>query len=69
MKLYETPKQSKIKAETFNEANEKLGDFITFHHADGMYSYCTIDGVTENNVCHLPANQELKKEDDYYVLA
>jgi len=65
MKLYEIPKGSRIKAETNNETG-KVGDFIIFHRLDGMYSYCTIEGTTE--VCHLGANQELKKTEDYYEL-
>jgi hypothetical protein len=69
MKLYEIPKGSRIKAETTSEG-KKLGDFIIFHHLDGMYSFCTIEGK-EDKICHLGASQELKKVDmtDYYELA
>ena len=66
MKLYEIPKESRIKAETSNKEG-KLGDFIIFHHLDGMYSYCSVEGKPEK-ICHLSANQELKKVDDYYEL-
>lgn len=66
MKLYEIPGGSRIKAETSNEEG-KLGDFIIFHHLDGLYSFCTVEGTKE--VCHLSANQELKLSDDgYYEL-
>jgi len=70
MKLTEIPKGSKIKAETTNDKGEKLGDFITFHHLDGMYSFCTVDGLEKDNVCHLGNQQELKKVEgkDYYEL-
>ena len=53
MKLYEIPQGSRIKAETFNDKNEKLGDFIIFHKLDGAFSYCTIEGTDE--VGHLSA--------------
>ena len=67
MKLYEIPNGSRIKAEITN-SNGKLGDYITFIHLDGMYSYCTVEGTDE--VCHLPATQELVlSEGGYYELA
>jgi len=65
MKLYQIPGESRIKTETINETG-KIGYFITFHHIDGMYSYCTVEGTGE--VCHLRADQELKKTGDYYEL-
>jgi hypothetical protein len=66
MKLHEIPKGSRIKAETSNEKG-KLGDFIVFHHLDGMYSYCTVEGTTK--ACHLHVNQELTLSDEgYYEL-
>lgn len=67
IRLYELPEGSRLKAETFNDAGEKLGDFIIFHHADGMYSYCTVEGK-ENEACHLSAVQQLSKVGDYYEL-
>ena len=66
MKLYNIPKNSRIKAE-IKENGKKLSDFIIFHKLDGMYSYCTVEGM-EDKVCHLQATQELKKVDDYYEL-
>ena len=62
MKLYEIPKNSIINAEVRNEDGKVLGSQITFHHLDGMYSYCTVVGSGE--VCHLGANQELELMDD-----
>lgn len=68
MKLYDIPRESRIKAETRNAEGEKIVDFIIFHKLDGMYSYCTVEG--SNEVVHLSASQELKKseEGDYYEL-
>lgn len=68
MKLYEIPRESRIKAET-NDENGKVGDYIIFHHVDGMFSYCTVEGKPEH-VCHLAANQELELSEDgcYYEL-
>lgn len=66
MKLYEIPRESRIKAETSNE-NGKLGDYIIFHKLDGMFSYCTVEGKPDE-VCHLSASQELKFNGDCYEL-
>lgn len=67
MKLYEIPEGSRIKAETSNEKG-KLGDYIIFHHLDGAFSFCTVEGKPEE-VCHLSVNQELKLSDEgYYEL-
>lgn len=64
--LAEIPKESRIKAETSNDKG-KLGDFIIFHHLDGMYSYCTVEGTDE--VCHLSRQQPLTlHKDGYYEL-
>ncbi len=58
----------RIKAETTNGEGKKIGDFIIFHHLDGMYSYCTVEGTGE--AVHLGAATELKlnKKGNYYVL-
>lgn len=66
MKLYEIPRGSRIKADTTNEDGTPLGDFIIFHHLDGAFSYCTVEGTEE--VCHLSASQQLEKEGDYYIM-
>lgn len=67
MKLYDIPKGSRIKAET-SDSTGKLGDFIIFHKIDGMYSYCTVEGM-KDKVVHIGAFTELEKKEDYYVFA
>ena len=64
MKLYEIPKGSKIKV-NLNSGREV---FITFHHIDGMYSYCTLEDGDPDNVVHLNASTPLKQIEDYYVI-
>lgn len=52
----------KIKEKCYDSKNQYLGDMITFHRIDGMYSYCTVDGVEEGkNVIHLSAMTPLVK--------
>lgn len=53
MKLFDLPRNTRIKLES--------GDEINFHHIDGMYSYCTDD---EGNVVHLAAWTEAEIADD-----
>lgn len=69
IKLYELPRDKgiRIKAETSNE-HGKIGDFIIFHHLDGMYSYCTEEKT--GAVVHLYANTELiyKIKEGYYEI-
>lgn len=70
--LYDLPRDKgvKIKAECRNEKNEVIGDMITFHHTDGMYSYCTVDGVEGNKaVIHLSVMTPLKWTGEYYEIA
>lgn len=66
LKLYEIPKESKIKGEYVDTATgQVIGDMATFHHLDGMYSFCTIDGVeAPNNVIHLSAVTPLLINED-----
>jgi len=60
MKLQDIPKGSKIKVEE---------GIITFHHLDGMYSYCTADWrKKEESIIHLSRMTPLKKEGDYYFM-
>lgn len=67
MKLYEIPRGSRIKAETIDDEGNKLGEFIIFHHLDGMYSYCTVEGT--DRACHLSVTQQLElSEEGYYTL-
>lgn len=58
----------RIKCETSNDEG-KLGDFIIFHHLDGLYSYCTVEGK-DDKVVHLYALTELKLSEDgsYYEM-
>ena len=60
MKLYEIPRDSKIKCECSDGSK-----YITFHRIDGMYSFCSTE---KGGICHLFAGTELEKENDYYVL-
>ena len=61
MKLYDLPRGSKIKTDE---------GFITFHHLDGMYSYCTADFLPEGeNVLHLVAWTPIKEENGIYSIA
>ena len=64
MKLYEIPRNSKIKAK--NTSGKDI--FITFLHLDGAYSYCVIEDSDPDNVIHLSANTPLKKVGDYYEI-
>lgn len=64
MKLFDIPRGSRIKT-TLTSGKEC---FITFHHTDGMYSYCTLDDSDPDNVLHLSVVTELKKVEDYYEI-
>jgi hypothetical protein len=52
MKLYEVPRETKVKVVENNSNLEVL-----FKHIDGMYSYC-VD--SNNNVIHLAAWTEVE---------
>ena len=68
MKLYVIPKGSRIKAVTTDENGQKKGDFVIFHHLDGLFSYWTVEGTED--VCHLAVNQDLTlSEEGYYELS
>lgn len=67
MKLYEIPKQSKIKLTIANPEDPKGSEQVClFHHIDGMYSYIT---TPSGAVVHLGASTELKLIGDIYELA
>lgn len=68
IKLLDLPRNSRIKAETKDVDGNIMGDFIIFHHVDGMYSYCTVEGKPDK-ACHLGVFTELKKTGDYYEFA
>ena len=61
-KLYDIPNNSKIVATIQEHGKEQRKATITFHHLDGMYSYCTIDDT--NEVVHIGASAELELLDD-----
>jgi len=56
MKLYDVPRNSRIKIEGLT-VNGVLTEDINFHHIDGIYSFCTTD---EGDVIHLPSTLECK---------
>lgn len=58
MKLHEIPEGSTIKCETSDGSK-----FITFHHLDGMYSYCTTE---RGGVTNLSRMTPIIKRDGYY---
>jgi len=69
MKLYEVPRNSKIKLETFDEAGQKLGDFITYYHPDGMFSYCAVVGNPSKIInLHLLTDIDKVEGEDYYQM-
>ena len=55
-KLYDVPRNSRIKFEDGTELN--------FHHVDGAYSYCTLDDGT---VVHLAAWEDVEVLNDANV--
>lgn len=69
MKLYDIPRGSKLMLEV--NGSGKL-EPCTFHHLDGMYSYCTVDRLEAekdgSGVFHLGGAQPLKNVDDHYEL-
>lgn len=65
MYLYEIPQESKIHIVTYEINGSKLIRPVTFHHTDGMYSYCTTDdGFVVNLSVHTP----LVKVGDHYEI-
>jgi len=69
MRLFEIPNGSKLKLSVSKDGESFGEETITFHHVDGMYSFCTVDAWPEGeNVCHLSAVAPMKKVDDHYEL-
>lgn len=72
IRLYELPRDKNVKLKlsmSINGGEEQL-ETVTFHHVDGMYSFCTIDRLPEGkNVIHPAAFTSLVKEGDFYFLA
>lgn len=62
MMLHEIPRESKIKVRILGEDHDT---FMTFHHLDGMYSYCTTD---DGKILHLSVVTPLKKVNNYYEI-
>jgi hypothetical protein len=59
MKLYEVPRNSKIKL--VDAHPDRKEEVYNFDHIDGMYSYCT----DKNNVpCHFAAWTEVEVVND-----
>lgn len=65
--LHQIPRGSSIKV-TLKSGREVMA---TFHHLDGMYSYCTLNGNADS-AFHLSVMTPLRKftgkEGDYYVI-
>ena len=66
MKLHEIPKNSKLIVQTGDGKDHKA----TFHHLDGMFSYCTIDDLPKDkyNIFHLGVMEEMVKVGNHYEL-
>lgn len=60
MFLHEIPKKSKIKCDCSDGS-----EYVTFHHVDGLYSYCTTD---KGAVVHLNILTPLEKVGEYYII-
>ena len=66
MKLYEIPRGSKIRLKFHDQIEGEGTAILTFHHPDGMYSYCTLD--EGGHVVHLSVSTPLKKVGDLYEI-
>ncbi len=73
--LYEIPRESLIKAVTQqngeNGEPEKLGEFVTYHKSDGLYSVCSINGGEHHGeICHLHVMTPLtlNNQENYYEI-
>lgn len=62
MKLYDIPRDSKIRLPIANEAEPTSTEQVCiFHHIDGMHSYIT---TPSGSVVHLGASTEVRLGDD-----
>lgn len=59
MQLYEVPRNTRVRV------TEVPDLVVTFHHVDGMYSYCTDDS---GRVLHLAAYTEVEIVDEPEIL-
>lgn len=69
MKLYDVPGQTWVRITgdigiPVAAPELKVGDELFFHHIDGMYSYCTRDIDSHNEICHLVAWAEVEIIED-----
>lgn len=60
MRLIDIPRKSKIYCECSDGST-----FITYHHPDGIYSYCTTE---KGGVVHLGLRQPLVEHEDGYKI-
>jgi len=61
MLLHEIPEGSIIRIECGLSKEDQKERDITFHHLDGMYSYCTVEIDGKEHVLHLSASAPLRK--------
>jgi len=66
MKLYEVPRNSKIRIKGLT-INGELSEELLFHHIDGMYSFCT---ANDGTIIHLEASTEcelIENKENYEI--
>ena len=68
IQLKDIPRGSTVKAQLKHQDGVLKDRLITYHHLDGMYSYCTILGSHMEEVVHLSALTWLEKIGDCYVI-
>lgn len=66
MKLYDIPRNSKIKLPIQTPGKDLGEQMCIFGHIDGMYSYIT---TPDGHVVHLGATTPVKKVGDHYEIA
>lgn len=65
LKLYDIPRDSKIKLPIGGEGRETKDEMCDFKHVDGMYSLILTE---EGHAVHLGASTSVKKVGDHYEL-
>jgi len=65
MRLYDIPRDSKIKLSIGGEGREQRDEICTFKHIDGMYSLIITEG---GHPVHLGASTPVKLVDDHYEI-
>jgi len=71
MKLYELPRNSKLRVSAVDGNGAVEMRDATFHHPDGMYSYCTVDNPKPDEgrgVFHLSVSTPMKLVDGRYEI-